>query len=154
MISQRSRYALKALLHLAQAPRGAVLRAREIAEAENIPEAFLDQILVDLRRAGLIESRRGKTGGHLLSKPPELVTLANVLRSIEGPVAPVTCLSRTAYKSCADCADERTCALRRLFRETHEATLQVLEHRTLADIVDAARGGKAAPMDFFLGANI
>lgn len=154
MISQRSRYALKALLHLACAPRGTVVRAHEIASRENIPEPFLEQIMVDLRRAGFVDSRRGKSGGHLLARPAELITLATVLRSIEGPVAPLTCLSRTAYRRCEDCSDEKTCTLRRLFKETHDAMLQVLEHRTLADIVDTSRSGISLPPEIFMGAHI
>lgn len=151
MISQRSRYALKALLHLARAHQGQVVRARDIAAQENIPEPFLEQIMVDLRRMGFVESRRGKMGGHLLAQPTSSISLASVLRSIDGPVAPLTCLSRTAYKRCEDCADEQSCALRRLFRETHNAMLEVLEHRTLADIVDT---GAKLPPEFFMGANI
>lgn len=154
MISQRSRYALKALLHLARLPRAQVAKARDIAVQESIPEPFLEQIMVDLRRAGFVDSRRGKSGGHLLARPASLITLATVIRSIEGPVAPLTCLSRTAYRRCEDCADEKTCALRRLFKETHEAMLHVLEQRTLADIVETARGSSEIAPEMFLGAGI
>jgi Rrf2 family protein len=154
MISQRSRYALKALLHLARLPSGKVAKARDIAEQENIPEPFLEQIMVDLRRAGFVDSRRGKAGGHLLARPASLVTLAMVLRSIEGPVAPLTCLSRTAYRRCEDCQDEKSCALRRLFKETHDAMLHVLEQRTLADIIENSRGGVEIAPEIFMGAGI
>ena len=154
MISQRSRYALKALLHLAAAPRGKVVRTREIAAQENIPEPFLEQIVVDLRRAGFVESRRGKMGGHLLARPAAEISLATVLRTVEGPVAPVSCLSRTAYRRCEDCADEGTCALRRLFKESHDAMLRVMESRTLADFVAGQQGGPALDLSFFAGADI
>lgn len=152
-ISQRSRYALKALLHLARLPRGEVARARDIAIQQNIPEPFLEQIMVDLRRAGFIDSRRGKAGGHLLARPASFITLATVLRSIEGPVAPLTCLSRTAYRKCDDCQDEASCALRRLFKETYDATLHALEQKTLADIVDSA-GNRDIAAEIFMGAGI
>ncbi len=135
MISQRARYALKALLFLARAEPRKPVRANEIAASEGIPEAFLEQILVDLRRTGLVDSKRGRQGGHLLARPAKEISLASVLRTTEGPMAPVSCLSRTAYRRCADCADEAACDLRHLFLDTHNAMLSVLEKRTLADVV-------------------
>ncbi len=154
MISQRSRYALKAILFLARCEPGTPVRAAEIAASQNIPEPFLDHILVDLRRAGLVDSKRGKQGGHCLALPGGEISLAKVLRLIEGPVAPVTCLSRTAYRRCEDCRDERECDLRHLFQETHNAMLMILEKRTLADIVERADLIDETLPGFFEGANI
>jgi Rrf2 family protein len=154
MISQRARYALKALLFLARAEPGRTYRASEIAAAEGIPEAFLEAILVDLRRSGLLASRRGRAGGHMLAHAPEKISLAAVLRATEGPVAPVSCLSRTAYRRCADCADEETCDLRHLFLETHAAMLGVLERRSLADVVKRSHVIDEFAPGFFEGAHI
>jgi Rrf2 family protein len=158
MISQRSRYALKALIRLARAPKGESVPARDIARTEGIPHAFLEQIMLDLKRMKLVDSRRGKDGGYLLAVSPAQITLADILRMIDGPVAPLSCLSKTAYRRCEDCVDERTCALRHIFIETHGAMLAVLERRTLADAIATAamtaEDLKQQDLDAFLGANI
>jgi Rrf2 family protein len=138
MITQRSRYALKALIRLARQSKGASIAAREISVLDGIPHAFLEQIMLDLKRAGFVGSRRGKEGGYFLAQAPRDLSLATILRQIDGPVAPLPCLSRTAYRACADCSDEQTCALRIIFADTHEAMLAVLERRTLADALARA----------------
>lgn len=158
MISQRSRYALKALIRLVRADKGASLSTRVIAAAEEIPVSFLEQIMLDLKRAGFVGSRRGKEGGYFIAKDPSGISLATVLRQIDGPVAPLQCLSRTAYKRCDDCKVERTCALRIVLRDTHEAVLAVLEKRTLAEAVaradlESSEEGNFGP-DVFAGAYI
>ena len=135
MISQRSRYAFKALFHLARAGTARSVPIREIAEEQSIPHAFLEHILRDLRRAGFVDSKRGKVGGYHLVRAPQDLSLAAVLRHVEGPVAPLSCLSRTAYKSCDDCADEAVCVLRRVFAEAFAVTLDVLQERSLADML-------------------
>ena len=140
MISQKARYAFKALLYLGRAGKGVSRQARDIAVAENIPQAFLEQILLELRRAGLVGSRRGRDGGHLLIKDPGSIAFGQVLRLIDGPVAPLPCLSRTAYRRCDDCSDEATCGIRRVFGRAYEANLDVLEAMTLADAL-----GEGAP---------
>jgi Rrf2 family protein len=138
MITQRSRYALKALIRLARAPNGESMRTKDIAEADGIPQAFLEQIMLDLKRLRLVASKRGREGGYVLATDPHKLTLAAVLRQIDGPVAPLPCLSRTAYQRCVDCRDEASCALRHIFAETHAATLAVLEKRTLAEAIAAS----------------
>jgi Rrf2 family protein len=158
MITQRSRYALKALIRLARSGQAGSVRTRDIATAEGIPLAFLEQIMLDLKRARLVSSKRGREGGYVLAVDPRKLSLANVLRQIDGPVAPLPCLSRTAYQRCEDCRDEETCALRHIFAETHEAALSVLEKRTLADAIAradllASQGGQFGP-DVFAGAFI
>jgi Rrf2 family protein len=158
MISQRSRYALKALIRLARAPKGESVPARDIARTEGIPHAFLEQIMLDLKRMKLVDSRRGKDGGYLLAVSPAQITLADILRMIDGPVAPLSCLSKTAYRRCEDCVDEQTCALRHIFIETHGAMLAVLERRTLADAIATAamtaEDLKQQDLNAFLGAHI
>ena len=104
MLTQRSRYALRAMLYLADAPAGAPpIPMNRIALHANVPRKFLELILADLREAGFLLSYRGKTGGYRLSKPTHLISLGDVIRVIEGPLALVPCVSRTAYKRCADC---------------------------------------------------
>jgi Rrf2 family protein len=148
MITQRSRYALKALIRLARAPHGESVRTKDIAEAEGIPQAFLEQIMLDLKRMRFVASKRGREGGYVLAADPSKLTLAAVLRQIDGPVAPLPCLSRTAYQRCADCRDEATCALRHIFAETYAATLAVLETRTLAEAIAAADRAASEQGDF------
>lgn len=151
MISQRSRYALKALIHLARLGPEEARSVRSIAEEEQIPPAFLEQIMADLKRAGFIVSRRGKEGGYRLARPSREFTLANVLRQIDGPVAPLACLSKTAYRKCDDCADEASCALRIMLADTHAAVLAILETRSLADAL--ARADLVAAEKGLLGAD-
>ncbi|HRJ01077.1 MAG TPA: Rrf2 family transcriptional regulator [Hyphomonas sp.] len=140
MISQKSKYALRALLALAGAPGGEPMQISEIAAQEVIPRKFLEQILLDLKRQGLVVSRRGKAGGYLLLRRPEMITFGEVLRLIDGPLAPLPCLSKMAYRRCGDCASEQACKLRKVFAEVADATRAILDTTTLADAMgDAAK---------------
>jgi Rrf2 family protein len=132
MISQKAKYAFKALAELA-ARQGDSVQIEEIASEAAIPRKFLEHILLDLKRAGIAASRRGRSGGYALIKRPEDITIGNVLRAIDGPIAPLPCISRTAYRRCADCADEKTCIVRRLFADTYTAQLLLLDGTTLAE---------------------
>ena len=152
MISQRSRYALKALIHLARLKSGEARSTRVMAHDEQIPSTFLEQIMLDLKRAGFVTSKRGKEGGYCLARPASELTLATILRQIDGPVAPLPCLSRTAYRRCDDCADEAHCTLRLMLADTHEAVLAILEKRTLAEVL--ARADQLAGEAGLLGADI
>ncbi len=142
VISQKAKYALRALLVLARAPAGAPVLISEIASSQAIPKKFLEQILLDLRNQGIVVSRRGKLGGYSLLKAPSEVTFGQVLRLVDGPIAPLPCLSKTAYRRCSDCKSERNCEIRRVFRAVAEATRQVLDQTTIADAI----GGKQIPM--------
>ncbi len=106
MISQKAKYALKALVALARAPQGAAVQIRDIALGENIPRKFLEQIMLDMKRAGYVASRRGRAGGYELLKPASAITYGEILRLIDGPIAPLPCLSRIAYRRCEDCGAE------------------------------------------------
>jgi Rrf2 family protein len=132
MISQKAKYAFKALAELA-GRRGDSVQIEEIASEAAIPRKFLEHILLDLKRAGVVASRRGRAGGYVLIKRPEDITIGNVLRAIDGPIAPLPCISRTAYRRCADCADEKTCIVRRLFADAYTAQLLLLDGTTLAE---------------------
>lgn len=135
MMSQRARYAFKALIHIAAADGQRAMQSREIAAAEHVPQPFLEQILIDLKRGGLLTSQRGKDGGYRLARPADGISLAQVLRLIDGPVAPLRCLSHTAYRRCADCSDETACRLRQLFGDVFATLLQSLETRMLSDVL-------------------
>ena len=146
MITMKTKYALKALCHLALSPPGEPVLIADIAAQEGIPRKFLELILAELKQHGILQSRKGRGGGYLLAKNPDAITVASVLRVLDGPIAPVPCLSRTAYQPCAECRDEATCGVRLVLREAHAASVQVLEATTLADMVQrvgsASREGK------------
>ena len=135
MLTNKAKYGLRAMCALT-IPGSERLQARAIAARANVPEKFLEAILVDLRRAGFVESRRGQNGGHALAKPASDIMVGDLIRAIDGPLAPVRCASMTAYEPCADCADPEQCAVRDLMRETRAALASVLDTcslRTLAD---------------------
>lgn len=133
MISQKSQYALRALLALARANPGEPLRISTIAAFEKIPKKFLEQILLDLKRAGLVASRRGQQGGYLLQKPASEIAVGAVLRVTESAVAPLACLSHA--RRCEDCEEDSMCAVRRVFARVAMASNEILDGTTLADIL-------------------
>lgn len=133
MISQKAKYALRALIALGRATPGQSLMIAQISRERAIPKKFLEQILLELKRAGMVASRRGRTGGYVLAKPAAEITFGEVLRLIDGPIAPLPCLSKIAYRRCADCADEGNCEIRRVFARVAAATRDVLDRTTLAD---------------------
>jgi Rrf2 family protein len=145
MLSQRGRYALKALLNIA-AHDGAARQVSAIAQDEAIPRKFLEAIMSDLRRAGLVESLRGVQGGYRLARPADRISFADVVRVTDGPLAMLPCVSQTAYQRCEDCPDEKACALRHVFAEVRDAVRGLLETRTLASARNAP-----APLDLGVG---
>ncbi len=106
-----------------------------IADAANVPRKFLELILADLREAGLLHSHRGKMGGYVLSRPNHLISLGEIIRVIEGPLALVPCVSRTAYRRCADCKDEASCAIRQAMARVRDETARILDGTSLADAI-------------------
>ena len=135
MLSSRAKYALRAALVLAEAqPAGRWTSAQTIAERSNTPRKFLEAILVQLRDEGVIESRRGPVGGHKLLRPADQVTVADVIRIIDGPIALTPCASRTQTGVCRDCPDRRSCQLTQLMQRVRDAAAGVLEGCSLADL--------------------
>ena len=135
MISQKAKYALRALLVLCKAPAETSLMIGEISKTQAIPKKVLEQILLELKRAGIVSSRRGRLGGYVLLRPADKLTFGEVLRLIDGPIAPLPCLSKIAYRRCADCQDEATCEIRHVFAGVVNAQRQVLDHTTFADAI-------------------
>ncbi len=133
MLSQKAKYALKALIALAEIADDELLQANDIAEAQNIPKKFLDLILLELRRHGMVDSRRGKKGGYLLLKPADTIMIGDIVRAIDGPLAPIPCASVTAFRPCPDCRDHKVCMVRKIMREVRDAAAGVLDHITLAE---------------------
>lgn len=140
MLTQKMKYALKALMELAaeQAGEGQPLRIEEIARRSGTPKRFLEHILLEVRNAGFIASTRGRNGGYVLIKDPREVPLSELMRLIDGPIAPLPCLSRRAYQRCEDCTDEKTCRLRKVFGEIFWSYLVLIESLSLADLVGSA----------------
>lgn len=132
MLTKKGKYGLKAMVHLAEANRDSLISVGEIARAHNIPRKFLDNILTDLRVAGFVNSRKGKGGGFCLAKPAHQISIGNIIRSLDGPLAPLPCASKTGYKACEDCVEE-DCKVRHMMLEVREAIANVLDKRTLAD---------------------
>jgi Rrf2 family protein len=144
MITMKTKYALKALTHLARAKQGEPVLIAEIADREGIPRKFLELILRELRQHGILESRKGRGGGYALRQSADRISLAVVMRVLDGPLAPVPCLSRTAYRRCEGCVDERTCGIRLVLEEVHAKTADILENTTVADIVARIDGASEA----------
>lgn len=134
MLSSKAKYGLKAMVYLTRnAQEGSVLIA-EIAESENIPKKFLDAILLELKNRGFLSSKKGKGGGYTLAKSPERILVGDIVRVLDGPLAPVPCVSRTAYRRCEDCRDETTCAIRAVMGEVRDAIAAILDNTTLAEM--------------------
>ena len=133
MLTQRSRYALRAMLFLAtQKMGGPPVPMNRIAAVATVPRKFLELILADLREAGFLHSHRGKAGGYCLSRPPHLISLGEIIRVIEGPLALVPCVSRTAYRRCKDCRSEADCEIRHAMMRVRDETARILDGTSLA----------------------
>ncbi len=135
MLSKKTKYGLKALTYLAcQSDRNPVQIA-EIAKHENISQKFLESILLTLRRTGYLGSKKGKGGGYYLIKDPAEIPMTTVMRSLEGPIAMVSCVSLNFYEKCEDCPDENACAVHKLMLKVRESALEVYRNTTLADLI-------------------
>jgi Rrf2 family protein len=139
MLTQRAKYGLRAMALLAaRCAPGDTMSIPELAEDGRIPAKFLEAILLELKRHGFVTSRRGKTGGYALARPAEAIGIGDLIRALDGPLAPIPCASLSAYRPCADCADPPRCELRRLMREVRDATARILDGTTLAAFAAAA----------------
>ena len=145
MLSRKAKYALKALFVLAESPPRAPVLISEIAARARLPRKFLEQILLELKRRGLVHSQRGKNGGYTLAKPAGKIAFAEVIRAMDGPLALAPCASVTAYRRCEDCIDEKTCAIRKVLLAVRDAAAGILEGYTFADAL-AAGSPSASPV--------
>ncbi len=135
MLTKRSRYAVKALIALGRrTDRGPVL-ITELAESERIPQKFLELILLELKNNGILHSKKGKGGGYFLGRSPEDITLGEIIRSLDGPIAPIPCASELAYMKCDECLDDRTCGFRSVMKEVRDATAKILDGTSLATLI-------------------
>ncbi len=134
MLSKKTKYGLKALTYITRKGSDAPVLISEIAEKEHISKKFLENILLTLKNAGFLSSKKGKGGGYYLIKQPEEITLAALIRILEGPIAMLPCVSLNFYEKCDDCPDERECSLHKLMIEVRDNTLNILENQTLKDL--------------------
>jgi len=151
-LSLRGEYALRALLVLGINYDQPVISITAISQQQNIPKRFLEQILNDLKSAGLVRSKRGVAGGYQLARSPQDISLASVIRHIEGALAPVSCVSERFYEKCS-CPDESRCAIRSVMKEVREAVVKIVEKVTVAELCERWRRlqhGPASPIDFII----
>lgn len=134
MLTNKGKYGLKAMVHLAGLEPGALAQVQDMADSNAIPKKFLDQILSELRNAGLVFSKKGKGGGYALARSSQDITVGQIVRVLDGPLAPLPCASVTAYRRCDDCSDEKACAVRLMMVKARNAIAEVLDHHTLADM--------------------
>src|SRR5882724_5805075 len=144
-LSLRGEYALRALLVLGLNYEQSVVRIQSISQQQNIPKRFLEQILNDLKSAGVVESKRGVAGGYRLARAPKEISLATVIRHIEGALAPVSCVSERFYEKCS-CPDEARCAIRSVMKEVREAVVKIVEKVTIAELCERARHLQHEPL--------
>jgi len=139
VLTKKGKYALKAMLHLAAYRPGENVHVKEIASDQNIPKKFLDAILCELRNAGFVNSRMGKGGGYSLAHPAETISVGDIIRAVDGPLAPLPCASKTCYRRCDDCFDEDTCAVRRMMQSAQRALSGVLDSCSLKRMSEMGR---------------
>ena len=149
MLTRKSKYGLKAMLVLAEEAESGPLLISELADRQQLPKKFLEAILLELKRHGLLHSKKGKGGGYFLGRKPTEITVGQVIRVLDGPLALTPCVSVTAYRKCDECLDEKTCGVRLAMKEVRDATAEILDHTTLAGLnaqVARAGGRKKRPL--------
>ena len=144
-LSKRGEYGLRAMMDLASnlgEPGNGVIQIKEIAERQHIPAKYLEQILLTLKNAGLLQSRMGSGGGYYLARPLEEINLGHIVRVLDGPLSPIRCVSQMAYEPCG-CPDEETCGLRLVMLDVRNAIADILDGTTLADVVERVDQARA-----------
>ena len=144
MLSKKAKYALRALLALAKAYRQGPILISDLAQRERIPKKFLELILLDLKRHGILQSKKGRGGGYFLSKPPQDIKFGQVIRILDGPLAPIPCVSQTAYVKCDECDDEASCGIRLVMKDVRDSTARILDGASLKAVLKRSEkcGGK------------
>ena len=135
MLSAKAKYGLKAMLHLAEREGQGGVQGADIAATQTIPKKFLDAILLELKNQGLLYSKKGKGGGYTLARPAAKITAGQIIRILDGPLAPVSCVSVTAYRPCVDCTNEAECAVRAVMQKVRDATAEILDNTSLKEML-------------------
>ena len=136
MLSKKAKYGIRALLHLAQRHGQGPVLIRDISDEQRIPRKFLEAILVELKTAGILRSRPGKGGGYELLRPLAEISLGQIIRQIDGPLALIPCVSQTAYVRCDDCLDEQTCVIRNTLKQVRDETAKILDSTSLESLLE------------------
>jgi Rrf2 family protein len=139
MLTHKAKYALKAALHLARTEPGSAVLIATIADTERIPKKFLESILLTMKNHGVLVSRKGRGGGYALARPADRISFGEIVRMMDGPLAPVPCVSVTAYRRCEECPSEEGCEIRAVMKRVRDAISEVLDATTLADALRGAR---------------
>ena len=145
-VTAKGKYALKALIFLSSLEPGEKAQGLAISKAGNIPKKFLDAILAELRDAGVVYPKKGPGGGYMLARAASDIKIGQVVRAIDGPLAPIGCASRSAYEPCGDCKSVKACAVRFTMMKVRDAISDVLDRMTIADMVSISEGGNVTPM--------
>src|SRR5262245_29387891 len=135
MLSMKAKYGLRALTALARGHGGGPMLIADLARSEAFPRKFLELILLDLKRKGILRSKKGKGGGYNLSRAPSDISVGEVIRALDGPIALLPCVSQSAYRRCDECIDELTCGIRQVMKEVRDATAAILDSTTLEDLL-------------------
>jgi len=135
----KAKYGLRALTVLARKYGTGPVLIADLAASEGIPRKFLELILLELKRKGILQSKKGKGGGYNLAKPPSMVSVGDVIRALDGPIALLPCVSQSAYRRCDECVDEMTCGIRHVMKEVRDATAAILDQTTLEDLLTRSR---------------
>ncbi|HKP98122.1 MAG TPA: Rrf2 family transcriptional regulator [Fibrobacteria bacterium] len=147
MLSKKGKYAIQACLDLAKQEAGKPNLIADIAERAAIPKKFLEIILLDLRNVGILSSKKGKGGGYHLSRDPAKVMLGQIIRLMDGPLAPVACVSQTAFRPCEDCPDPASCGIKMVMKDVRDSIATILDNTSLADVLERSRrGAENAPV--------
>jgi Rrf2 family protein len=141
MLTNKGKYGLKAMVHLAGCPAGRPALVADIAAANAIPKKFLDAILGELRTAGFVHSKKGRGGGYVLARPASEIMIGEIVRSLDGALAPIACASRAFHRDCEDCPPDRPCAVRLVMAQVREAIAAVLDKRSLWEMRALAETG-------------
>jgi len=136
MLSRKAKYGLKAMIYLAKASDSGPVLIADLAREEKIPKKFLELILLTLKNHGILQSRKGKGGGYYLGKSCNEITIGKLVRILDGPLAPVPCVSETAYAECDECLDEKTCGIRLVMKDVRDAIAEILDGTSLADVLE------------------
>ena len=146
MLTNKGKYGLKAMVHLAGLETGALAQVADIAETHSISKKFLDHILTELRHAGLAYSKKGRGGGYALARPAHEIRVGAIVRALDGPLAPIPCASVTAFRPCGDCGNLKTCAVQLIMVQARDAIANVLDNRTLAELRTLTNPSELATM--------
>lgn len=149
MISKKTKYGLHAVIYLAKHFSAGPVLIADLARQEKIPKKFLEAILLELKKQGILNSKKGKGGGYALSKQPSDIKMGQIIRILNGPLAPVACVSQIAYRKCEECRDESSCGIRALMKEVRDAMANILDNTSLEDVVEKTHHHKLGMISNF-----